>query len=148
MTSADAILASDAWRTEPETIYIAELRALVAAKPLTRNPLFATDNLGLHHTIQKGLSSSYTANCVLRRRFGDSWPRSVWIPTHVMPADGPSRLQPPPPPGPLREIEATGRSVALNNLGVPRPRTELLRVRSAEASVVSLTTPIHGTSNT
>jgi hypothetical protein len=76
------VLEGDQWtRKDNHHIYIGELLALTAGAQRHPKLPFITDNLPLKHTLLKGHSSSYMANCILRDTFGDSWPTTGWVDT-------------------------------------------------------------------
>ena len=69
-------------RTEENHIFLAETHALCEAfKHHGKNHLYHTDNLPLHWSIQKGHSSSYPANVILRQTFGNYRPTTRWVRT-------------------------------------------------------------------
>jgi hypothetical protein len=75
-------------RNGGEDIFLGELDALLTAyeanSPTDR---YITDNRGLHCVARAGHSSSYEANCRLRRRAKGRWIRTWWTPTRKMLVD-------------------------------------------------------------
>ncbi len=104
-------------RTDGEIIFLAETAALCEGAEASLDPLtalYCTDNQALHFALRKGHSSSYLANCMLRRTFGVQKPESMWIPSDCNITDGASRG------GPLpnkTEIEAFRPNFHLDTFG-------------------------------
>jgi hypothetical protein len=132
----ERFLRGDMWhRDDHEIIFLAELDALIRARPTTDDPLFVNDNAAVTATIAKGHSGSYTANIRCRQRFGPERPRISQISTNIMAADRHSRGSPLPRAGSasLPYIE-TSCTAALSNFRDLRPRTVIVSRTEAIAN--------------
>jgi hypothetical protein len=88
--SGDQITSGDAWRLPPEQkIFLSEVEAITRGAPRVdiATTLFGTDNAAANFAMRKGHSSSYVANVLFRKAFGQSRPWSSWVPTYLQPAD-------------------------------------------------------------
>jgi hypothetical protein len=106
--SARSIVAGQRWRragSAGENIFLGELEALLGAyQRYGAEARYAIDNLGLKKAVDKGHSSSYTANVRMREKFRRTKPSVEWVPTEKNIADPFSRDAPLPTfPAPIQD---------------------------------------------